>query len=498
MIHIDYNTMAPGAHNPTFWTLTVVLANLIACLQFAVAERLGSETSRAETIHAILFDDPAVDEGRHTKDSEQVANGTLLQVEGRTAAYATHRLGGKHRHREDSELRSASARKASPSSFEASSQSVTPDLTTPDAAGNPALMPTRSAAGIYSPTADGRVYTAADNLNDTRGRMWQNMMAQEYYLAQHEKSLTWGQWFHEAMYAVGGGTGATIGGTGDPALDQDMIRRMRYQDKAVMMFLLAAYMGSLLFSATLAYRQATNNSPVTFYADPRYHSMVIDGSEADVFLDTFNQPPKDVYLQVTGFVPLQDPDGMDSNVDWYGTHYHVAFSFALDLSPWVVRGGLDEEIRYTEDTPHEVGVNREDLGDLRTFLQSNNNDLALVELHKEVMWQGWEELATNIKHQVRQAGFGGIISVHRSEPEIVCIYKNKPWANFMHSRTTKVLWALSLLGWIFYQPYMWLRCASTHVRSKYRIDIPIAQYWNIIEDKIGADGFNDQGGTQRS
>lgn len=308
-----------------------------------------------------------------------------------------------------------------------------------------------------------------------------------------ESEMSWSEWIVEVLFAIGGGTGATIGGTGNPELDQDMVRRMRYQDKAVMLVLLVAYTGSLIFSASLAYRQASNNSPVTYYADPRQHNMVVDSPHLEHFLDTFNQPPKDVHLQVSGFVPLQDPELMNGNVDWYGVHYHVAFSFALDLSPWVVRGGIDEyHAAYYDMAPHEAGVNREDLARLRDFLVHNNNDLAIVELRKTVVWTDWEELATNIKHQIRQSGFGGIISVHRSENETVHVYKNKPWANFMHSRTTKVLWALSLVGWIFYQPYMWLRCTSTLVRSFYRIDIPIQQFWPFIEDKIGVDGFNDR------
>jgi hypothetical protein len=221
--------------------------------------------------------------------------------------------------------------------------------------------------------------------------------------------------------------------------------------------------------------------------------MVVDTTDVDTFLETFNQPPKDAQLQVTGFMPLQDPESSRDNVDWYGMHYHVSFSFSLDLSPWVVRGNSSSQqvSQYSEDGWNGTGMNEEDLEQLRKFLACNTNDLAIVEIHKEVIWNDWEELATNIKHQIRQRGFQGIISVHRSETEIVHVYKNKPWANFMHSRTTKVLWALSLLGWLFYQPYMWMRCCTTLVRSRYRIDIPISQYWPFIEEMVGAEGFTD-------
>lgn len=77
------------------------------------------------------------------------------------------------------------------------------------------------------------------------------------------------------------------------------------------------------------------------------------------------------------------------------------------------------------------------------------------------------------------------------DSDIVPIYKNTAWANFMHSRTTKVLCALSILGWVVYLPYMWLRCTSTMIRTRYTIDIPISGYWPLIADKLTADGFVD-------
>merc|ERR1719482_1029660 len=131
------------------------------------------------------------------------------------------------------------------------------------------------------------------------------------------------------------------------------------------------------------------------------------------------------------------------------------------------------------------------MDNLDYYLNRDANDLAVFEVHKEVAWQSWEELATNIKHKIRQQGFTGIISIHRPDSETVAIYKNTSWANFMHSRTTKVLCALSVLGWLVYLPYMWLRCTSTTVRTRYTIDIPISGYWRLIADKLTAEGFVD-------
>merc|ERR1719424_2090623 len=294
----------------------------------------------------------------------------------------------------------------------------------------------------------------------------------------------------DMLMDLGGGTGATIGGTGILELDQDLVRRMRYQDKAVMLLLLVMYFVTLGFSASFAYRQALNNSPVTFYSDPRYHDFVAEGRDQDTFLESFTGSPKDVHLQVTGFVPVSS--GVLGSIEWQGEYYYDAFSFTLDLSPWVVREGTTDDSRsgpWNDDVPLVNGVVASDLDDLNYYISGDTNDLAILELHKEVVWPNWEGLATNIKVKIRQQGFSGIISIQRTDCEPVSVYKNTAWANFMHSRTTKVLCALSVLGWLVYLPYMWLRCTSTVIHARYKVDIPISDYWQLISDKLTADGF---------
>jgi len=276
------------------------------------------------------------------------------------------------------------------------------------------------------------------------------------------------------LSALGGGTGALRGGTGDEALDRDLVLRMHYQDKAVLLMLLLVYITTLCIGASMTYRQSLNDSTVTYYADPRYYNTVTEDTDLDRFLDAFAQVPKNAHLQVTGFVPMPEP--IPGGVDWNGQHYHVAFTFSLDLSPWVVRLGntdLQDSAERLED-----GVVVDDRERLAYFLANNGNDLACVEMHKEVTWAGWEELATNIKSQIRQRGFtNGVISVRQCEVDPMGVYKNTAWANFMHSRLTKVLCALSLMGWFIYLPYMWLRSSKLDVRSRYKIDLSIDQYW---------------------
>jgi len=293
------------------------------------------------------------------------------------------------------------------------------------------------------------------------------------------------------LMALGGGTGASIGTTGSLAMDKELARRMRVQDQVVIMLLLLVYSATLSLSAHLAYRQAVNRSRVTYYADPRYHACVSEGHEKEAFLEAFNGPPRGVHLRVTGYTPSTEHDGRH-DVSWNDSNYRVDFTFALDLSPWVVREhrercetpGAPSETRRLED-----GVVAEDLMQLREFLDKNKNDMAGVQVHKEISWPGWEELATNIKQRIRERGFTGIISIDRTESDSMTIYKNKQWANFMHGKTLKVILALSLVGWAAYLPYMYLRCSLQRVRSFFRVDISIDDYWPLISDNLSANGF---------
>jgi len=306
----------------------------------------------------------------------------------------------------------------------------------------------------------------------------------------------------QSVLSICGGTGASISGTGDTVLDQELLKRMRSQDKAAMALLLVLYAGSLYFSAQLSYRQANNDSPVTYYADPRIDTAVLeDDDDAETFLATFNSPPKEIYLHVTGLVHVPEGDVNNgavgtrdfADIEWQDEPHRIEFSFALDLGPWLIRDESQEDFSASADIPREpgcVGVPEEDMSALSSFLASNTNDLACIDLHKQVEWPEWEELAANIKWKIRQTGFPGYISVWHTGDEVLTIHKNRPWANFMHSRTTKILCVLSVFGWMFYQPYMWLRHLSVPVRCKYLVDSPIDRFWPLISNKIDARGFH--------
>jgi len=298
----------------------------------------------------------------------------------------------------------------------------------------------------------------------------------------------------ETLMHLASGTGANPGHTGSVVLDEDLIRRMHFQDKALLLLVFVTYAGCLIFSASLAYRQAFNNSPIEYYADPRFYMQAIERCDAESFLSTFNTPPQVVHLHVYGLLPISSlqEQFLDSAFEWGGPRQRVAFSFALDLSPWVVRGVDNPSTRSANPVggSNAVGVALQDVVLLQDFIDTNQNDLAYVCIRKNVVWSGWEELATNIKHKIRQRGFHGDVLVRRSDDEHIDIHMNRTWANFLHSRSLKILCAMSIVGWLIYQPYMWLRHRPLTIKSLFRVDLPISAYWPLIEDKLGPNGFD--------
>jgi len=284
------------------------------------------------------------------------------------------------------------------------------------------------------------------------------------------------------LLALAGGIGASVGNTGSIILDRDLIRRMKVQDVTVMMLLLLAYFSTLFFSGCLAHRQAHNNSRAKYYADPRVFVASCDSRYTGSFLEAFNTQPRQVLLTVSGYrqVQLNAPHGFH----WKDGTYVLAFSFALDLTPWVERG---QEVEQDDDPA--VGISEQDLDKLSDFLANDKNELAIVELDKRINWDNCDDLALNIKSMIRQQGFDGMLHVHRTEVEEMPIYRNTQWANFLHSKALKVLLALSVFGWIIYGPYMWFRCKKLTIRCNHHINMPVDAYWENISAGLTAQGF---------
>lgn len=301
------------------------------------------------------------------------------------------------------------------------------------------------------------------------------------------------------LAAIGGGIGASISGVGLWSLDKDLARRMQVQDEISLFLLSVTYIGVLAAWACLEYRRARNTSTVVFYADPRSFHNTCTEADVDSFIEVFNCAPKNVLLRVAGYSPtyLDAPN----SVVWQGTTYVVEFCFSLDLSPWVVpvsgqtvdsRSTMQSCVCNFSGSSGVIGADAVDVSDrarLDEFLATNTNDMSIVEFHKSVNWENWQDLAMNIKLQIRQRGFTGLISIDRAETELMSIYQNTQWANFMYNKMLKVIIALSVVGWLAYVPYMYYRCQRLVVHSAFRVDIEVNDYWQLIASHLTSYGF---------
>jgi len=329
------------------------------------------------------------------------------------------------------------------------------------------------------------------------------------------------------LLALAGGTGFTM----DLLLRRDSLRsdRMIIQDEAVLFLLIGLYLNALLLSGVLAYRQARNDSRVQFYADPRVDGSVSHTFNMADFLEAFNQPPKNVYVRVSGYThaPLHAPGCFS----WRGLNYNLAFSFCLDISPWLVRATTDGDrlpLRHSArntasgsssggrkeagssdrrkvqssrkssipwcagERLRKDGVVGSDADKLCDFLSktAKSNELAYVDMQKHVSWTGWEELATNIKMIIHHRGFDGLVWVDCTDGVSLPVHQNTQWANFMHSRALKVILAFSIIGFLLYIPYMGLRCIRLPVRTLHKVNINVTDYWHLIVEQLGRHGFS--------
>jgi len=358
-------------------------------------------------------------------------------------------------------------------------------------------------AAAAAPAAATTLQAAAVSARKRADREWRE--AWEHFAISNARNVKTSNaalasegWVMATLSGLVGGTGAAVGGTGSLRLDRDLARRMRMQDQAVLVLLMGIYVVTLLCCASLVYHEVKNDAPVTFYADPRYSSASVDGFELNSFLNAFNDPPERVYLRVTGYTPT--PHDAPGSLAWRGGSYRISFTFALDLSHLVKRATLEsiERERGRGDFPcsdvlhwREDGIAADDLDALSKLLAAgpDRNEMCIVEMRKAIVWANWEDLAMNIKSKIRQQGFTGHVWVDRDEGGEVSVFRNTQWANFMHSKSFKVLVFMSVFGWMFYYPYMLLACKKTRVRAVHRVDIPIGDYWDLISEQLCSRGF---------
>eukprot|EP00928_Gymnodinium_smaydae_P073597 TRINITY_DN56788_c0_g1_i1.p1 TRINITY_DN56788_c0_g1~~TRINITY_DN56788_c0_g1_i1.p1 ORF type:complete len:554 (-),score=121.01 TRINITY_DN56788_c0_g1_i1:67-1728(-) len=394
------------------------------------------------------------------------------------------------------------------------------------------------------------------------------------------------QTLSEFLFALGSGSGFQNNQRllGDNITSKEF-RNIHYQHLVATGMILMVFFGFLSTSVSMVYwrmrRRVQENSSVTYFSDggghPANDALLCESRRLDDFINAFDGPPSEPQLLIIGVrVPSQraaqearvsQNNGLlqdDFTATFYDPFYplanaseeqivsaimageevygaSVAFSFALDLSPWLRSAGGSSraaQLQISVDPPRQlwrrnsdaasdgsfgqggsglgeddqsnasgaaeeqdtstaasdarerrVGMSDEDLSKVEAFLAQDSNDLACVEICKEIIWEDWEELSLNIRACLRQRGFNGAVRIFLKGNESIEVFKNKTWAHFMRSQVTRVLAALSLVGWLFYEVYVKLRTSRLVVKSVHRVEVPLSTYWDLVGSKLTANGF---------
>lgn len=256
---------------------------------------------------------------------------------------------------------------------------------------------------------------------------------------------------------------------------------------------------ALLACAFSLYLASQDQSPVKFYSEktPDRDRMVCTEVSREAFLRAFNCKPQRPHLRLVGRLQresticslLRDGEvffalremaiGLKKNFPlcrfFRRSPTVVVFDVSLDLTPFI-----------TSDGSISAG---QDVAVLDEYLASCN-PLTICVLTKRVTWSRWEDVATNIKHQLRFRGFEGTVDVYLEADEELIIYRNHPWQNFVRSPLTQALAWFSVVGILFWAPYVWLRSSRLRVASKFTIDVDIERYWEMCSAGLHPDfGF---------
>lgn len=313
------------------------------------------------------------------------------------------------------------------------------------------------------------------------------------------------------MVHLGEGVGTLTYDTsvmGNRELNHELWRRLTIQDTATIWMLMTAFALVGWISCISLYHFSEDPSPVLFYTDPKHmHQRLVCAStdHAD-FLRSFNLQPQTARLRIVGkrpdntslwrlFCNGRHSDALQrlrlmchdvllrvllgagrvetlaQNRPWDP----VVFDVALDLSPFIAGPG-----RLRSDA---------DLVALRQHLNASN-PWEIVALSKKVEWTSWEDVATNVRQRLRTLGFSGEVDVRFEAFETVLIYRNHKLQNFIRSHVTHFLMLLSVVGYLFWLPYIWARKRTVKIEACFQINLQLERYWQILSDGLHAsEGF---------
>lgn len=314
----------------------------------------------------------------------------------------------------------------------------------------------------------------------------------------------------DQLYHLGDGVGALTyeqAPSKSMVINHDMRRRIEVQDFATVAILLVALAFTIVVNASVVYQVSDDPSPVAFYSDPKMtqsalHPRLLCGSaNAESFLSAFNTQPQCARLRVVGRQArpeaTTEPSPCWSVLDsWCGGRHprrrsvrhgggpsrrprapddsddpRNVFDIVLDLTPFITGGG-----RLASRTDEEK---------LEEHMRSAN-PLEVLMLSKDIEWPGWEDIAVNVKQRLRALGFTGELEVSLEAKEEVLVYRNCAWQNFVRSRLTQALMVMSVVGLLWWVPYLWWRMRTVRVESRFLIRVDHARYWEHLEDGLNA------------
>jgi len=212
-------------------------------------------------------------------------------------------------------------------------------------------------------------------------------------------------------------------------------------------FLLIMYYCIICLGLILTYKTAILHPEVKFFSglDPQ-HDICRAESTASI-LQAFNQKPK-AYIRVKG-------KGLD---------------YQLDLSSWLTEGPIEDH------RPIEAFVRASSPFRKMTIIQQVACPVA-------------RDLEKRVLGKLEQVGVApSSVEVTIPLKHYVNVYRNEQLANFLHNRTTRLLFALSGVGLLFF-PYSWF-CATTEVvTAHWRLNIDVDRFWAHVGPRIHRGGF---------
>jgi len=281
--------------------------------------------------------------------------------------------------------------------------------------------------------------------------------------------------------------------TGSRSINHEIRERLKFQDVAAVVILVSVFVMTVLLSCFSVYQIAEDPSPVAYYSEPknyRQQRVICEDSDANSFLAAFNTQPEDVRFRIIGKNP--EPGGFRRFLRTLHPHtmrprglaallpvrqrrlLPVLFDVSLDLTPFITGSG-----RISEDN----------LSVLQNYLSSKNR-LETLLLQKHVDWSHFQDVATNVRQQLRSLGFPGDVDVRFEAYDEVLIYQNHKWTNFVRNRVTQALVVISIVGSFFWVPYVWTRSKTTKVESRFQVNVDPARFWQLVSEGLSAaEGF---------